>query len=287
MPRSVSSTLVSTEHAMRPVVTAVTYASCTVVALALGWAATCLTAPLWLVCAVPALALEASNLHYLRTHPLTTVGMIPIALFSLVPALVAMLVTARLPRIAAGLIQAALVLLVVLLAIFALYAVRLRRAYTTHPDVSPTAALIVLGGAVRNGRPCSTLARRLDVAARLWHEQPRRTIVVSGGATSPGAMTEAEAMATYLQQCGVEAQSVILESHARNTRENISLSCELLDGKGHRGQRCVVTSDYHLCRALRDGRAVGVELTPVAAPTPRTSAPQQWCREILTILSGR
>lgn len=287
MPRSVSSTLVSTERAMRPVVTAVTYASCTVVALALGWAATCLTAPLWLACAVPALALEASNLHYLRTHPLTTVGMIPIALFSLVPALVAMLVTARLPRIAAGLIQAALVLLVVLLAIFALYAMRLRRAYTAHPDVSPTAALIVLGGAVRNGRPCSTLARRLDVAARLWNEQPRRTIVVSGGATSPGTMTEAEAMASYLQQCGVDKSSVILESHAHNTRENISLSCALLDREGHQGQRCAVTSDYHLCRALRDGRAVGVELTPVAAPTPRTSAPQQWCREILTILSGR
>lgn len=287
MPDSTSSTLISTERALRPVVTAVTWTSCACVAGLLGWTFSRVPLGTWIACAIPALALEASNLHYLRTHPLTTIGMIPIALFSLIPALLAVNAVPGLPGVALALARLLLVPLACLLAVFVTLTIRLRCAYSTHPDVSPTAALIVLGGAIRNGRPCTTLARRLDVAAQLWREQQRRTIVVTGGRIPSGTTTEAEAMANYLQECGVSANSVILERRARNTRENISHSCTLLGRAGHHGQCCVVTSDYHLWRALRDGRAVGVELTPIAAPTPRSSALQQWCREILTILSGR
>ena len=94
-------------------------------------------------------------------------------------------------------------------------------------------------------------------------------------------------MACYLHELGVDDASIVRERRARNTHETIALSCELLDKLGFDGQRCVVSSDYHLWRALRDARKLGFELTPVAAPTPRASIPQQWCREALTIMSGR
>ena len=77
------------------------------------------------------------------------------------------------------------------------------------------------------------------------------------------------------------------KSTARNTRENIERSCELLDACAFGGQRCVVTSDYHLLRALFEAQQVGVALVPIAAPTPPGTALQQWCREVLTILAGR
>jgi uncharacterized SAM-binding protein YcdF (DUF218 family) len=94
-------------------------------------------------------------------------------------------------------------------------------------------------------------------------------------------------MARYLQEHGVMRKRILLEPTARNTRENIARSSELLDDRGFCGQRCVVSSDYHLYRALRDGRSLGIDLCPVAAPTPSGSVPQQWCREVLTILFGR
>lgn len=287
MDEQKTSTLLATERAMQPAVRLVTLACSAGVAALLGWSFAHLSAGAWLACALPALVLVASNLHYLRTHALTTVGMIPVALFSLLPALVSVLETGLLGtvgRLACTLAVAALGALALL---FGWWALRLRRAYVAHPQLAPDAALIVLGGAIKRGRPCTTLALRLDVAARSWHESPTRLVVVTGGPTPSGATTEADEMARYLRAAGVDGQSILLERQARNTRENMTLSCKLLDARGFAGQRCVVSSDYHLWRALREARALGISLTPMAAPTPPASILQQWCREILTILSGR
>ena len=287
MPDQRTSTLYATERSLRPLVLAVTYGSCTLVALTLGWTATRLPVSAWVACAVPALALEASNLHYGRTHALTTVGMIPVALFALVTPCCACLMATTRWDVLRGALCLVLAALLVVLVLFARWLWVLRRTYSSHPEVCPTAALIVLGGAIKHGRPCETLCRRLDVAERLWREHNGRTLVLSGGPTPDDSTTEAHEMARYLQEHGVDPSAVILEPRARNTRENIAYSIALLDERGHQGQRCVVTSDYHLWRALRDGRKVGAHLTPIAAPTPRASVPQQWCREVLTILSGR
>lgn len=282
-----TSTLFTTEKALQPLVLGITWGSCALVAAALGWTLPRLQMGVWLACALPALALEASNLHYQRTHPTTTIGMIPVALFSLITPCVAGLCTGQLVPLATIAITTALAALLAMLGVFLFWAYRLRRTYASHPQVSPTAALIVLGGAIKRGRPCETLALRLDEAARLWHECPTLTLVVSGGPTPDDSTTEAAEMAHYLQQQGVDHSAILQEPKARNTRENIALSCALLDQRGHAGQRCVVSSDYHLWRALRDARALGIELTPIAAQTPRASILQQWCREILTILFGR
>ena len=179
------------------------------------------------------------------------------------------------------------VALLAVAAVFAFWFCRLRRTYTARPAIEPNAALIVLGGAIKGGRPCKTLARRLDTACVLWHQQKSLTLVVTGGPTPDGRTTEAREMARYLRQHGIAAAAIIAEPTARNTHENIACSCALLAERGFSGQLCVVSSDYHLWRACRDGRSLGITLTPVAAPTPVASIPQQWCREVLTILSGR
>ena len=175
----------------------------------------------------------------------------------------------------------------ILAATMLVWFVRIRSAYRTHPHIAPDAALVVLGGAIRNGRPCATLAARLDVAARHWHESEARTIVVTGGPAPGQGMTEAQSMARYLQEHGVNHNSILLEQEALNTQQNIAHSCQLLHEQGFAGQLCVVSSDYHLWRARRDARVQGIELTGIAAPTPWMGRLQQWSREALTIMSGR
>ena len=287
MPNNRTSTLLAAERALRPWVLGITWGSCALVAAALGWTLPRLPLATWLACALPALALEASNLQYQRSHINTTIGMIPVALFALITPCIACLCTGQLAPLARITLIALVLLLAAVLGVFLVWAYRLRSTYASHPQVSPTATLIVLGGAIKRGRPCETLARRLDVAARLWHESNTRTIVVTGGPTPKGDTSEAAVMAFYLLQQGVNNPSIVLEPKARNTQENIQLSCALLDQRGNTEQRCVVSSDYHLWRALRDAQALGIELIPIAAPTPRASILQQWCREILTILFGR
>lgn len=286
MESNKTSTLFATERALQPIVRMVTIACSAGVAALLGWTYVRLPFLPWLACALPALLLVASNLYYLRTHTTTTVGMIPVALFSLAPALASALMTDALGQVARIISTVALASLLALITLFIYWATRLRRGYAAHPEVSSDAALIVLGGAIKHGRPCETLALRLDVAAQLWRQSPARTIVVTGGPTPDGATTEAAEMAHYLQECDVNTDAILLEPHARNTHENMTLSTTLLDAQGFAGQRCVISSDYHLWRALRDAQALGIELTGIAASTPRASILQQWSREILTILSG-
>lgn len=282
-----TSTLSYTERALRPLVLLVTFA-CPILAAGLILASHNGASPLMLaVCTLLATMPAVSNLHYLATHELTTFGMMPVALSSLIPALVAAL-TAQ-PKGTSSQVGCAVALfaLLVLAVVFCLWFCRIRLTYRTHPNISPDACIIVLGGAVKNGQPHRTLAQRLDTAALYWREQPSRTIVVSGGPTPDQSTTEADVMGSYLQRSGVAAERIMLERQARNTYENILLSLELLDKAGIQGQRCVVSSDYHLYRALRDARKLGVSLTPIAAPTPPASIPQQWCREVITILAGR
>lgn len=282
-----SSTLVGTEASYRLLVLAVTY-SCDVMAAALLFVVWSRVSPgIWALCLALFLACALSNLHYQRTHTLTTIGMMPIALLSVLPPAVAGATAGTLPsmlRVVCAVLSIPLgALLVALLAT----CVCMRAAYRAHPKVSPTAALIVLGGAIKHGRPCQTLALRLDTALSYWQGAPSRQIVVTGGPTPDGSTTEAREMARYLRERGVRQACVLLEPTARNTRENIARSTELLDERGFSDQRCVVSSDYHLYRALRETRRLGQELTPIAAPTPPKSSVQQWCREALTIWFGR
>lgn len=282
-----SSTLVGTEASYRPLVLAVTY-GCDVVAVVLLLIAWSHVSPgMWALCLAPFLACALSNLHYQRTHTLTTIGMMPIALLSVLPPAVAGATAGTLAPALRAVCAVLSVPLGALLVALLATCVRIRAAYRAHPKVSPTAALIVLGGAIKHGRPCQTLALRLDTALSYWREEPSRMVVVTGGPTPDGSTTEAHEMARYLHEHGVGRACVLLEPTARNTRENIARSTELLDERGFSGQRCVVSSDYHLYRALRETRRLGQELTPIAAPTPPKSAIQQWCREALTVWFGR
>ena len=282
-----TSTLVASERAWRTPVLVIAIASTAMVAGAVAYTFAHANLLDWISCSVPAIALTASNLHYLRTHELPSVGMIPVAAFALLPAARLVAVCTSAPNVLRTACQVLTWVLSLLFVFFAWWFCRLRFAYRLHPDIKPNAALVVLGGAIRKGRPRETLARRLDVAARIWQEGRRRVIVVTGGPTPDHCSTEAAEMARYLQKAGVDPRRIVLERTARNTRENIERSCRMLKRHGFTGQICVVSSDYHLWRALRDARRAGFSLTPVAAPTPFASVPQQWCREVLTILAGR
>lgn len=282
-----TSTLAATERALRPVVLLVVCACGALLAFQLATLWGSVPLPAFLACALPALALVVSNVHYQATHALPTVGMIPVAALSLLPCSLGMLSARDMPAFLRGVSLVLVLALLVLLGSLTFWFVRLRRAYRLNPLVSPDAALIVLGGAIREGRPTRTVACRLDVAARYWRESPERLVVVSGGPIPDGSTTEAEAMASYLREQGVDHEAILLERCACNTHENILLSTRLLKRQGFTSQLCVVSSDYHLWRALRLAQGLGVELTPIAAPTPRASLLQQWCREVLTVWHTR
>lgn len=298
--RDATSTLVGNERRFAPVVLAVHCACATAGLLALARVAVCNAlrptvpaTPVLVAALLPCLfawtLLTCSNVRYLLQHDVPTVGMIPPSVVSLGPAALPALVAqaAGVASDEASLVAlhaAALLASVATAAFMAWWFMRLRSAYSPAPPVAPDAVVFVLGGAVRDDAPGATLALRLQTAWQVWQRHPQATLVLSGGTPQGTGASEADVMARFLKEKGVPEAALLLETHALNTRENLLLSLELANEAGLGGQRCVLSSDYHLYRACRIARQLGAEFVPIPAPTPAASLLQQWCREVITVL---
>ena len=240
-----------------------------VVLVVLGWP----LSPLgWVATAASAVMLALCARRILNDR--VSIGMIPIAIFSIGFAGLA----GDFTTIAAiGLVP---------LVIFSIWFLIRWSVYAGGRTIGSDAALIVLGCAVRNGQPGGTLTRRLAVAKNLLDEESERICVVTGGPVPVEGLTEADAMAAWLEAHGIDAGRIIVEHEALNTEQNLAFSYTLLDERGHAGQRCVISSDYHLWRVRDIARKAGLspEPVPVPATTPSQGWLTQWCREVLVTM---
>lgn len=136
--------------------------------------------------------------------------------------------------------------------------------HTCAPTARADAAL-VLGSTVTRGEPSPIFQARLITAADLFRNGVVSFIVVSGGVTADGEVSEAEGGAAYLQRVGVPMDRILQEREARSTRENLVFGAQVLRNAG--AARWLVVSDrYHLRRAELLAREVGVPFVCVAAP---------------------
>lgn len=210
-----------------------------------------------------------------------SVGIVPVALAAVGPAaLAAYLAGGGLPSFACALLGIGVVLLM------CVWFVRMIAAAKPARESADTDVAIVLGCAVKDGRPSATLACRLDKARELWMLHPGMRFIVSGGTSDPSEPSEAAVMAACLAETGIPIEQVFLEERALNTEENLAYSLELIERLDAVGGIILVTSDYHLWRARMIARSLGVDAMPCAAPTPRSSWLIQWCREVLVIVFG-
>jgi len=118
-----------------------------------------------------------------------------------------------------------------------------------------------------NGVPSATLRRRVTRAVALFHAGSIDVMAMTGGSRS-GRPAEADVMAALARDQGIPADRLLIESRARNTRENARFSLALLEPHGV--DRVVVVSDaWHLPRAMmlfRRFAAGGIAVDGCAAP---------------------
>jgi uncharacterized SAM-binding protein YcdF (DUF218 family) len=133
-------------------------------------------------------------------------------------------------------------------------------AVSVRPD-----AIVVLGCRVP-GAAHGQLRRRAEVAAAAYHEHGPRCVIASGGRLWDGT-AEASALRDYLLLLGVPDRAIVRELWSLTTLENALYSRELLS-LSSLVNPLVVTSDWHLARALACFAACGVNATGRAAPTP-------------------
>jgi uncharacterized SAM-binding protein YcdF (DUF218 family) len=147
-----------------------------------------------------------------------------------------------------------------------------RFARPTLADIDKIAdrisGIIILGGFedayVTNGRRLLSLneaAERLTEAMVLARRVPKARVVFSGGSDSvlDAVPSVAPEVAEFLVASGIAANRLVLEAHSRNTRENATMTYDLVKPKP--GERWVlVTSAFHMPRSVGLFRAAGFDV---------------------------
>ena len=155
---------------------------------------------------------------------------------------------------------------------------------TTHEED----VIIVLGAGVRDETVSRVLAHRLNAAQAYWEQNPQIYIVVTGGLGNRATITEAEASARYLQARGVPRERIILEDRSTSTYENLIFTQEILqmelfpDGF----TAVVVSNDFHIYRAHRLARQVGMDATTLGARTDWFMWPVNYLREMTAVVNA-
>ncbi len=127
-------------------------------------------------------------------------------------------------------------------------------------------ALIVLGAQVKpDGEPSLQLQWRLEKAAEAYR-QKKVPVVVCGGQGKNEPAPEAEVMRDVLISLGVDADMLLTDTTSVSTHSNISNAMALLADRNVT-KVLIVTSDYHLPRALAIAEDDGLTAYGVGAPT--------------------
>ncbi len=139
-------------------------------------------------------------------------------------------------------------------------------AWTVEPIKS--SAIVVLGARVNpNGQMSSTQFYRTQRALELYNEGFADYVICCGGQGPDEPRIEAEAMAEYLIGRGVPEDRLLMDKTSTDTSENL-LHARALMAEHNLSTAIVVTSDYHLTRALWQAKDAGLSATGAAAKGP-------------------
>jgi uncharacterized SAM-binding protein YcdF (DUF218 family) len=141
-------------------------------------------------------------------------------------------------------------------------------------------ALVVLGCRVHNGQLSAAALRRVERAARAFREHGADIVIASGGKLWQGAM-ESDVFARELAARGVPRELVLSERESQTTRGNAQGVSRLLRARAVTSIG-LVTCDWHMPRALRIFRRIGLDpiAVPAASPArPLHLATLRWARE--------
>ena len=145
-------------------------------------------------------------------------------------------------------------------------------AEKTVPQPEQTDLIIVLGAQVKpDGTPSVQLAYRLETALSAYLAHPQM-VVCCGGKAGQEPEAEGTVMRAWLIARGVPEGDVLAETASGSTKENFRNALAMLPEPPKRV--LVVTSDYHLPRAMAIARDLGLSVSGAAAPT----LPEYWLK---------
>lgn len=166
---------------------------------------------------------------------------------------------------------AAAVTLVALVAslglLYVAHLVRVWRVATRSPlQAAAPRTLLVFGRKLVDGQPEADFVGRLDRARANAFEGFAPQVLLLGGRSDGGTVSEAEAGQQWLQGAGWPASvPLLLEQESVDSLENLRHARDILRREGRVPSVALVTSRYHLARCLYLARRLAFDAIPVAA----------------------
>lgn len=173
--------------------------------------------------------------------------------------------------------------LILLISVICLTLILSKSTDRTAENSTDIKTILVLGSRInQNKKPAKITQERLDAALLLAKNNPQAKIIVSGAKGADEPVSEAFSMKNYLITHHISADRIISEDKAGDTAENIAYSKKYFDGK-----TVIVTSDFHLYRALYLAKQEGVKVEGFAAKTKANNLlyyPNYYGHEILGLI---
>jgi uncharacterized SAM-binding protein YcdF (DUF218 family) len=166
-----------------------------------------------------------------------------------------------------------------------LLAAPLEQRFTAPPENAPAPdGVIVLGGSVdetlsalHNSVALNEAAERLTAPIALKRRYPAARLVFTGGSAAllGATRTEAETVAQFWRETGLDRGDALYEDRSRNTYENAIATRDLVRPKP--GERwLVVTSAMHMPRAIGIFRKAGFPVVAYPVDYRTASALRDW-----------
>lgn len=147
------------------------------------------------------------------------------------------------------------------------------------PVTEGSAAIVVLGAQVyQDGQLSPQLELRMEAALEEYQRKPR-IIITCGGQGDNEPAPEGDVMRRWLVEKGVPEEAVFSESTSMNTMQNLKNARRFLSEGETR--ITVITSDYHLPRALQLARDAGYQPDGIGSPCKKEYWLKNHLREVL------
>ena len=125
-------------------------------------------------------------------------------------------------------------------------------------SAAPSDVVVVLGNEVRaDGTPAPRLVARLDAAVDVHTAGLAENIIVSGGVGKTG-FNEAEVMASYLAESGIDSDRIVIDPTGVNTRATAENASRIMEDEGWRSA-IVATQFFHISRSRMALKQAGID----------------------------
>ena len=149
--------------------------------------------------------------------------------------------------------------------------------------------IIILGCRIKDDGSLYPLIRgRADKAIEFWKKQKAATgkeacFIPSGGQGSDEIMSEGEAVARYLKDCGIPEEDILPETRSTTTKENMQFSKEIIDARTQNAKVVFSTTSYHVFRSGAIAYENGIGIDGIGSRTKWYFWPNAFLREVAGI----